>query len=137
MENVVRVGISLEPDMLAEFDRLIEREGYPNRSEAIRDLIRKKLDEEKLKEMPEGTVVGTLTILYDHHRTDIGSRLIDLQHHHIKEIVSTLHVHIDRDRCLEVLVMRGRAGEVRRVADRLRAMKGVLRGEYIVTPVRK
>ena len=108
-EKIIRFGVSIEPYLISKFDRMIKKEGYTNRSEAIRDLIRKNLIAEKNKD-PDSKVIGTLTIIYDHHAGTLTNKLLDLQHDHHNEILSTTHIHIDHHNCLEVLVLKGKTG---------------------------
>ncbi|MCK4457726.1 MAG: nickel-responsive transcriptional regulator NikR [Thermoplasmata archaeon] len=130
--TVERVGVSFEPELLDRFDVLIKAKGYTNRSEAIRDLVRKSLIESEV-EGEKGDVIGTLTIVYDHEAPNVTNRLLHLQHHHHSEISSTTHVHVDEQTCLEVLVVRGRGEEIRELADNIRAVKGVKHGELVLT----
>jgi len=130
--GVERIGVSLEPDLLAKFDVLIMKKGYTNRSEAIRDLVRKSLIEAKVRS-PTGNVIGTITILYDHDLGNVTDRLLHLQHHHHSEIQSTTHIHVDEHNCLEVLVVRGKAAEITELADQIKALKGVKHGELVLT----
>ena len=130
MESVVRLGVSLPKELLEPFDRLVESKGYQSRSEAIRDLIRKTLVEEEWRgEARE--VAGTLTMVYDHHNRDLPMRLMDIQHDHHDLVVTTQHVHLDHHNCLEVLVLRGPAREIARLADRLIACNGVKHGVFV------
>ncbi len=126
---VERVGVSFEPDLLKKFDEFIKAKGYTNRSEAIRDLVRKALIE---IEIERGEVIGTLTIIYNHDEGNITNKLLHLQHQHNKEILSTTHVHIDEHNCLEVIIVRGEAEKIRRLADKIKAMKGVKYGELVI-----
>jgi len=130
--GVTRFGVSLEEHLLAQFDRLIARRGYTNRSEAIRDLIRESLVREQW-EVGSDEVVGTLTLVYNHEVRDLTDKLTDLQHAHYKAIVSGLHVHLDPHHCLEVLVLRGRAKELKAIADRLIGTRGVKHGTFSAT----
>ena len=132
MPGVTRFGVSLEEHLLAQFDRLIARRGYTNRSEAIRDLIRESLVREQW-ELGSDEVVGTLTLVYNHEVRDLTDKLTDLQHAHYKAIVSGLHVHLDSHHCLEVLVLRGRAKELKAIADRLIGTRGVKHGTFSAT----
>jgi len=132
MSELSRIGVAIDSDLLAKFDALIARRGYSNRSEAFRDLIREELIE-KAWESPESKVVGTVTIVYDHHVRLLNEKLTDLQHEFYHHILSTLHVHLDHDNCLEVLVVRGRAAEVRKIADTLISTKGVKHGRLTIT----
>jgi len=129
--GVERVGISLDADLLKKYDALIKEKGYENRSESIRDLIRDALVKAST-ESSAGRVVGTLTITYDHDEGGVTEKLLEIQHHHHQEIISTLHVHIDEHTCLEVLVLRGITKDVRSLADRIRAIKGVRYGEIVL-----
>ena len=129
---VERVGVSFEPELLDKFDKLIKSQGYTNRSEAIRDLVRKAIIDSDIKS-EKGEVVGTLTIVYDHEIGDVTHRLMHLQHHHHTEITFTSHIHVDEKTCLEVLVVRGKAKEVRQLADNIRAVRGVKAGELVIT----
>ncbi len=130
--TVERVGVSFEPELLAKFDALIKRKGYNNRSEAIRDLVRKSLIESEI-EAERGEVIGTLTIIYDHDVGDVTNKLLHLQHHHHSEISSTTHIHVDEHLCLEVLVVQGTAKEVKKLADNIKAIKGIKHGELVIT----
>jgi CopG family nickel-responsive transcriptional regulator len=132
MSELSRIGVAIDSDLLEKFDGLIARRGYTNRSEAFRDLIRDELVE-KAWESPESRVVGTVTIVYDHHVRLLNEKLTDLQHEFYHHILSTLHVHLDHDNCLEVLVVRGRAAEVRKIADSLISTKGVKHGRLTIT----
>jgi CopG family nickel-responsive transcriptional regulator len=132
LKGLTRFGVSIPSELLARFDALIARKGYANRSEALRDLIRDRLVEEEWT-AGKGEVVGTVTLVYDHHVRELTRRLTELQHHHHAEILSTLHIHLDEHRCLEVLAVRGKAGEVRGIADRLIGTKGVKHGKLVMT----
>ena len=118
--------------LLGQFDHLIERKGCVNRSEAIRDLVRAALVEDQWERGDEVTV-GTVTIVYDHHTRDLADKLTEHQHAHHDAIISALHVHLDHDNCLEVLVVRGSAEVVRRLADELIGTKGVKHGKLVMT----
>ena len=132
MSELSRIGVAIDSSLLEKFDRHIAQRGYTNRSEAFRDLIRDELVE-KTWESPESVVVGTVTLVYDHHVRLLNEKLTSIQHDHHHAILSTLHVHLDHDNCLEVLVVRGRAGEVRKVADALISTKGVKHGRLTIT----
>jgi len=134
MSGLCRIGVAIDGDLLDQFDALLARQGYPNRSEAFRDLIRDALVREQVSD-PESESVGTLTLVYDHHVRQLADKLTDLQHDHYREIISTLHVHMDHDNCLEVLVLRGRAGAIQQIADRLISTKGVKHGRLTLTSV--
>jgi CopG family transcriptional regulator, nickel-responsive regulator len=132
MSELSRIGVAFDSDLLEKFDQLIERRGYTNRSEAFRDLIRDELVE-KTSESPDASVVGTVTLVYDHHVRMLTDKLTDLQHDHHKSILSTVHVHLDHDNCLEVLIVRGKSGTVRKIADALISTKGVKHGRLTIT----
>jgi CopG family nickel-responsive transcriptional regulator len=132
MAEITRFGISLDESLLREFDRLIKRKGYTNRSEAIRDLIRDSLVRERW-ELGTADVVGTITLVYDHETRELGDKLTDMQHDHYQRIVSTLHVHLDQHHCLEVMVVRGKAAELKKIADRLIGTRGVKHGTFSAT----
>ena len=132
MSGLSRIGVAIDSDLLKKFDRLIGRRGYTNRSEAFRDLIRDELVEQ-IWESPESQVVGTITLVYNHHVRLLNEKLTGIQHDFHKSILSTLHVHLDHDNCLEVLVVKGRSGEVRKVADVLISTKGVKHGRLTIS----
>lgn len=131
MKKLVRFGISLDHHLLDDFDRLIERKNYTNRSEALRDLIRDNLVGQEWDENKE--TVGTITIVYDHHVHALTEKLTDIQHrsHHL--VLSAMHVHLDHDHCLEVLVVRGKGADIKKVADTLIGTKGVKHGKLTMT----
>lgn len=132
MSELVRFGVSMERELARKFDRLLAKQGYANRSEAIRDMVRKELVAEQWSD-PEAEAVGTVTLVYDHHVRELSDRLVDLQHEHHGVVVSATHVHLNHDHCLEVLVLRGRAKDVQHLADQLLAARGVLHGKLVAT----
>jgi len=132
MSELSRIGVAIDSDLLKKFDDLIAKRGYTNRSEAFRDLIRDELVGQAW-EAPERRVVGTVTIVYDHHVRTLNERLTGLQHDYHRHVLSTLHVHLDHDHCLEVLAVRGKAAEVKKLADALIATKGVKHGRLTIT----
>jgi CopG family nickel-responsive transcriptional regulator len=127
-----RIGIALDSELLKRFDRSIDRRGYTNRSEAFRDLIRDRLVGEQTA-APDATVVGTVTLIYDHHASGITEKLTELQHAHHELVVSTSHAHLDLDSCLEVLIVHGKSAQVARFADLLIGLKGVQHGRLVMT----
>lgn len=131
MSQLTRIGVAIDEDLLESFDALIHSRGYKNRSEAFRDLIREQLVE-KAAAAPDQEVVGSLTLVYDHHVRMLSERLLDLQHDHHEEILSTLHVHLDHDNCLEVMLIRGAAERVNSIADQLISTKGVRHGKLTI-----
>jgi len=132
MRVLSRIGVAIDSDLLKKFDRLITQRGYTNRSEAFRDLIRDELVE-RTWESPESQVVGTITLVYNHHVRMLNEKLTDIQHDFHRSILSTLHVHLDHDNCLEVLVVKGKSAEVRKVADVLISTKGVKHGRLTLS----
>lgn len=136
MADIVRFGISLTEDLLLRFDSLIAEKGYVNRSEAIRDLIRNSLVENDLNNGDE-EAIGTISMVYDHHTRALADKLTEHQHSHQKEIVSSLHVHIDHHHCMEVVVTKGRASEIKKLADELIGTKGVKHGKLMMTTTSK
>jgi CopG family nickel-responsive transcriptional regulator len=131
MSHLVRFGIAIDGELLERFDERIAEKGYENRSEAIRDLIRADLLERSAD--PRAPATGTLTLVYDHHVRELSERLTDMQHDLGHHVVSTLHVHLDHDHCLEVVVLRGPAGMIESAAQRIVATKGVIHGRLTLT----
>ena len=131
MSDIVRFSVSLEDDLLQKFDRYCGQQQYATRSEAVRQLIRDTLTAQAW-ESESQDAAGTLTLVYDHHRSQLGERLTKLQHDHTEMIVSTLHAHLTHDLCLEVVVLRGPAGKLREIASQLRGMKGIYKGELVM-----
>lgn len=131
MGKVSRTGISLEQDLLAGFDKLIARRGYKNRSEAVRDLIREALLADVIDS--NKPVVGTLTLVYDHHVPNLSQKLTEVQHHSGSMVLAATHVHLDHHYCLEVIIMKGRSREIQEIADHMLAMRGVELGKLVLT----
>ena len=129
MGKLTRFGVSLDEELLEPFDALCAVKGYSNRSEAIRDLIRKALVAEEWQQA-DGQGAGTLTLVYDHHKNDLARRLTQMQHDEHDIITATLHVHLDHHNCLEVLILKGEAARVRALADKLLSCKGVKHGTF-------
>jgi len=124
LSHLERIGISLDKDILSRFDALITGQGYPNRSEAIRDLIRRRLSEEEL-EKPTARAIAGVFLVYDHHSTGLSRKMLELQHHNLLQTVSSLHVHLDHENCLEIIVLKGRVKDISQVSDKLTSLKGV------------
>ncbi len=134
MSELSRFGISAEEYLLKSFDKLINQQGYANRSEAFRDLMRDALVKSQLEnETQTGNVIGSLTLVYDHHASDLNDKMNDLQHRHYHLVVSVTHVHISHDDCLEVIVLRGEVQEIKNLASSLLSLKGVKHGQLFVT----
>ena len=132
MAWITRFGVSIEESLLKNFDRLISRKGYQNRSEALRDLIRESLVQEEWEEGKKETV-GTIAIVYSHHTRELSRTLTEMQHRHYQSILSTLHIHLDEHNCLEVLVVKGRGEDIKKISERLIGTKGVKHGKLSLT----
>lgn len=132
IDELERFSVSVPADLLKAFDGMIESKKYPSRSEALRDIIRNYLVMEEWEETSE-EVVGTVTIVYDHEQRALANKLSSSQHEHYHEVESTLHIHLDRQNCLEVIVLRGSAKQVRHLADHLISTKGVKHGKLVCT----
>lgn len=135
-DQIARFGVSLSRALLNQFDRMVRKKGYRNRSLAISDMVRDHLVGYQ-QEVGDGEMAGTITLVYNHHRPNVQEALTNLQHGHLKTIISTLHIHLDHDNCLEVLVVRGKASVVRNVADHLIAVRGVKHGGLTMTTTGK
>ena len=131
--DLVRFSIAMPVDLLVQFDALVARRGLAkNRSEVVRDLVRDALISEE-SSIPGTEVMGTLTIVFNHHASDVQEKLHEVQHHNVGLIVSTTPVHLDEDNCLEVIILRGETTDVHAIADRILGTKGVKNGGLIVT----
>ena len=131
-EGLSRFGVSIPTRLLERFDRLIATKGYTSRSEAIRDLIRDRLVESSAQGGPE-LVVGALVLVYDHHTRELGERLTEIQHEVGEVVISTLHVHLTHNDCLEVLALSGRGDRIRAFSDQILSLKGVKHGKLVIT----
>ena len=127
-----RIGVAMDSDLLTRFDNFIAKQGYTNRSEAFRDLIRDRLVAATITD-PRAPVVGTVTLIYDHHSRLLPDKLMDLQHAHYNLIVCTTHAHLDHESCLEVVILRGESRQVQRLADMLIGTKGVQHGRLVMS----
>jgi CopG family transcriptional regulator, nickel-responsive regulator len=131
MDYVTRIGVSVEPDLLTSFDKLIERKGYSTRSEAIRDLIKGMLIEETLKDEKAHTV-GSITLVYDHTKGGVNEGLMDVQHKHHSIISSSIHIHLDTEKCLEVLIVHGSMKDVTELSEAINSIKGITQGKPVL-----
>lgn len=136
MSEITRFGVSIDGQLIKKFDSLIGRKGYATRSEAIRDMIRDSLVEQQWESGGEETV-GTITLVYNHHTREIDHSLTEMQHKSYGQIVSSLHIHLDAHNCLEVLVVRGKSRDIKKIADRLIGTKGVKHGKLTMTTTGK
>jgi CopG family nickel-responsive transcriptional regulator len=127
MSKIERVGVSLEKDLLLAFDGMISAKGYQSRSEAIRDLIRQQLSISRVQN-DKAEAVAAVVMVYDHHATALMERLTELQHSHLLQTISSLHIHLDHHDCLEVIVLRGKVGEINKMGEKLICLKGVKLG---------
>lgn len=136
MSELLRFGVSMDAELLTAFDQLIDRKGYANRSEALRDLVRDALVKTQWASRNEPTMAA-LCMVYDHHTRELSAKLTAIQHDFATHIVSTLHVHLDTRYCLEIIVLKGRAGELENFADRMLATRGVKHGQLVMTTTGK
>lgn len=135
MSELSRIGVAIDSDLLEQFDSFINRQGYANRSEAFRDLIRDRLVSAAI-ESPDAPVVGTVTLIYDHHSRLLPDKLMELQHDHHDLIIATTHAHLDHHTCLEVVVVKGESKRVRYLADLMISTKGVQHGRLVMSSPR-
>ena len=127
MEQLQRIGISVSTELLDSFDELISRRGYTNRSEAIRDLIRRDIDSDLL-EGPKARSVAAVFVVYDHHQSSMCQKLLQLQHNRLLESIASMHVHLDSHNCLEVILLKGKVSDIKKLADNIVSLKGVKLG---------
>ena len=124
MSQIERVGVSLDKELLSMFDQLIGTQGYSNRSEAIRDLIRERLSQKQLAK-PTAKAVAGIFLVYDHHSTTLSNKLIELQHNHLLHVIASTHVHLDHHNCLEIIIVKGKVKEIEELANQMASLKGV------------
>lgn len=134
MAEIERIGVSLDKDLLADFDKLIAKQGYQSRSEAVRDLVRQQLSQERLGD-PKSEAIAAVFLVYDHHAANLSEKLIAIQHSHLLHAISSLHVHLDEHDCLEIIVLRGQVGEINKVGENILSMKGVKLGRVNLVAV--
>jgi CopG family nickel-responsive transcriptional regulator len=135
MSTLIRTGISLDRELLQRFDQAIKKKGYGSRSEAIRDLVRDHAVASDLA--ADRVIVGTLTLVYNHHQPKLSERLLAAQHEYHGKVLAVAHVHLDHHNCLEVIIVRGRGSEVQRLADQLLSLRGVKHGKLVITTTGK
>ncbi len=131
MSTLIRTGISLEQDLLERFDQVIKQKGYGSRSEALRDLVRDHFVEEEVA--TNKIVVGTITLVYDHHQPKLSEQLVSAQHDYKGQVLATTHVHLDHHNCLEVIILKGHGTDVKKFSDQLLSLKGVKHGKLVLT----
>ena len=135
MSKVYRFGISIDKALLDKFDRIIKTQNYANRSEAVRDLIRKELVKKEWKHKSE--VAGAITLIYDHHKRDLVNKLTDIQHKYHNVIISTQHIHLDHDNCMEIVAVKGKPDSVQKLSDMLKSEIGVKHGTLCMSSTGK
>jgi len=128
MEQVERIGVSLERQLISNFDKLIAKQGYPSRSKAIRDLLRQHLSSERLSN-PKAKAVAAVFLIYDHHSTKLMQELLGMQHSHLLQTICSMHVHLDAHDCMEVIVLKGQVAEINKVGENILSLKGVKLGK--------
>ena len=133
MHRVERIGVSLESELLSKFDKLIAKQGYQNRSEAIRDLIRQQISTERLSN-PKTKAIAAVFLVYDHHLTKLMQKLTEFQHSHFLHTISSMHIHLDEHKCLEVIVLKGCVNEINKMAENILSLKGVKLGRVNLVP---
>ncbi|RKY79281.1 nickel-responsive transcriptional regulator NikR [candidate division KSB1 bacterium] len=140
MQKLKRFGVSMDSQLLENFDKYLKRHGYANRSEAVRDMVRDQLVREEWNQKTEGKnieTVGTITIIYDHKKHQLSNHLTENQHHHHNEVISMMHIHLDETNCLEVLAVRGNPEKIKEIANHLISTKGVKHGKLVMTSTGK
>ena len=133
MSQIIRFGVSIDQDLLENYDHLIARRGYATRSEALRDLIREALIQQKIELQSETDALGSLTLVYDHHASNLLEEMADIQHDFHKLILSVMHLHVSHNDCLELLALRGVVAEIVELANRLLSLKGIKNGKLFLT----
>lgn len=136
MEDVIRFGVSMESKLLQKFDELIKQKNYNNRSEAIRDLIRDFIVENQ-QESEDTEMIGTITYVFNHEVRELNDKLTEMQHRHFKNVISTMHVHLDEHNCLEVMIVKGTSKTITKIADEIISTKGVKHGKLVMTTTGK
>jgi CopG family nickel-responsive transcriptional regulator len=135
-DGTARISVSLPATLLKQLDQMMRQKGYENRSLVVADMVRDSLVEHQ-QQLGAGEIAGTITLVYDHHKQHVQATLTDIQHDHHEAVISTMHVHLDHHNCLEVLVVRGRASLIKKIADELIGAKGVKHGKLTVTTTGK
>lgn len=133
MSDIIRFGVSIEQDLLENYDRLIAERGYATRSEALRDLIRESLIQRKIESHSNTPVLGSLTLVYDHHASNLLQEMAHVQHDFHEVVLSVMHIHVSHTDCMEVLAVRGVVSEIVGLADKLLSLKGIKNGKLFLT----
>ncbi len=133
MSDIIRFGVSIEQDLLENFDRLTGERGYATRSEALRDLIRESLVEQKIQVETTTHVLGSLTLVYDHHASNLVQEMGEIQHKFHSLVLSVMHLHVSHDDCMEVIALRGKVGEIVKLSNGLLSLKGIKHGKLFLT----
>lgn len=133
MSDIIRFGVSIDQDLLENYDRLIAERGYATRSEALRDLIRDALIQQKIETQIETNALGSLTLVYDHHARNLSKEMGAIQHDYHETILSVMHLHVSHDDCLEIIALRGKVAEIVELANRLLSLKGIKNGKLFLT----
>ena len=133
MSDIIRFGVSIDQDLLKNYDRLIAERGYSSRSEALRDLIRDALIQQKIETESETEALGSLTLVYDHHARNLSQEMGALQHDYHDIILSVMHLHVSRDDCMEIIALRGIVSEIVELANGLLSLKGIKNGKLFLT----
>lgn len=133
MSDVIRFGVSIDHDLLENYDRLIAERGYATRSEALRDLIRDALIQQKIEMRTDAAALGSLTLVYDHHASNLLTEMSEIQHDYHDLILSVMHIHVSRDDCMEMIALRGTVAAIVKLANRLLSLKGVKNGKLFLT----
>ncbi len=133
MNEIIRFGVSIEQDLLENYDRLIGERGYATRSEALRDLIREALIQQKIEFGAEVSALGSLTLVYDHHAAHLAVEMSTVQHEFHETILSVMHLHINHRDCLEILALSGKVGQITKLAHKLLSLKGIKNGKLFLT----
>ena len=133
MSDLIRFGVSIEQDLLENYDRLINERGYATRSEALRDLIREALIQQKIEMQAETNALGSLTLVYDHHARNLAQEMGAIQHDFHDNILSVMHLHVSHDDCMEIIALRGLVSDIVELANRLLSLKGIKNGKLFLT----
>ncbi len=133
MSDIIRFGVSIDQDLLENYDRLIAERGYATRSEALRDLIREALIQQKIEMETTTSVLGSLTLVYDHHARNLSQEMAEIQHNFHDLVLSVMHLHVSHDDCMEVIALRGIVADVVELANGLLSLKGIKNGKLFLT----